>query len=195
MYVTSSTNTTVLNWCTVEVESICFNSFHFMSIGIATHRWGRWWLVLLQSVEGTRKCPRVWFMRDVSCFRKAFWKYARLSIPFISCGPSIRSQTELVGVGGCGDDRAGGHRPPDGGFGGIYVNTTHAKVCAVPGTIHAHSSKTEAIFLLTLLWGTRNRRRTSGCMYTTSSCVTWDQGWMGFSVFTFLIPYANFSER
>ena len=23
---------------------------------------------------------------------------------------------------------AGGHRPPQGGFGGIYVNTTHAKV-------------------------------------------------------------------
>jgi hypothetical protein len=21
---------------------------------------------------------------------------------------------------------AGGHKPPDGGFGGIYVNTTHA---------------------------------------------------------------------
>ena len=23
---------------------------------------------------------------------------------------------------------AGGHKPPQGGFGGIYVNTTHAKV-------------------------------------------------------------------
>ena len=23
---------------------------------------------------------------------------------------------------------AGGHQPPDGGFGGIYVNTTHAKL-------------------------------------------------------------------
>ena len=52
--------------------------------------------------------------------------FYRIGISSIVLTPAATMQGAAPVMDACGV--AGGHRPPNGAFGGIYVNTTHAKL-------------------------------------------------------------------